>query len=35
VWKRRLLVYYLATERDPPPTIFLVDFAKTPQPYDL
>jgi hypothetical protein len=35
VGKRRLLVYYLATDRDTPPTIFLDNFAKALQPNDL
>jgi hypothetical protein len=35
VGKRKLLVYYLATDRDTPPIAFLDDFAKALRPNDL
>jgi hypothetical protein len=35
IGKRRLLLYYLATDHDTPPTLFLDDFAKVLQPNDL
>jgi hypothetical protein len=35
VGKRRLLMYYLATDRDIPPATFLDDFAKALKANDL